>query len=107
MTNSHEWKVKIYENPEKQNFDFYIMSNTPGDIRAYVSDAKNGTIEYLQEGETMSKGPSFTLTKSMMEALFTSLQGQGMKPVEQSFIEGKLQATETHLSDMRTLVFNK
>lgn len=100
----YEWKVKIYENPQKMDFDFYIISNTPGDVRAYVSDAKNGIMKYLKEGDAM-EGPSFTLKESMMKALFYALQEKGMKPKEQSYVEWKLEAVENHLRDMRDLVF--
>lgn len=102
MNDSNEWKARIYEEPMNGNFKIYIISDSPGNIRGYVSNAHTGEISYLKEGEDMISH-SMVLTQGMMQALFTALQGQGMKPVEQSYVEGKLEATEKHLEDMRTL----
>jgi len=102
MNDLNEWKVRIYEDGATGKYNFFIISNGTGNIRSYVTDAKLGNIGLIQEGESLS--PTFTLSKGMMQALFTALQGQGMKPIEQSFVEGKLEATKDHLEDMRTLL---
>lgn len=105
MTYSNEWKVKIYEDPSMDDFKVYILSTSPGDIQTYVSNAKTHEWKVRKDGEGME--PAMTLTRGMMQALFTALQGQGMKPIEQSYVEGKLEATEEHLKDMRRLAFGK
>lgn len=105
MIDSNEWRVRIYEDPNYETFSFFMASTSPGDVRMYVSDVSGGKVtqEIKKEGDAIK--PCMTLTKGMMQALFTALQGQGMKPVEQSFVEGKFEATKEHLEDMRKLVF--
>ncbi len=102
MIDSNEWKVRIYEEPETGYFKLYIISNSPGNNKGYISDIQKGTITYVKEGEAIKQAA--ILTRGMMEALFKAIQGQGIKPVEQSYVEGKFQATEKHLEDMRTLL---
>lgn len=52
-------------------------------------------------------GPLLSLPKPFATKLFEKLQeeakSRGIKPKEQSFIEGKLEAAETHLQDMRKM----
>lgn len=47
---------------------------------------------------------SLFLTEEMAQGLFEALQEYGLKPKGQSFVEGKLEATEAHLKDVRTLL---
>lgn len=42
-----------------------------------------------------------------LQQLVSEVAKQGIKPKEASFTEGKLEATEKHLQDMRTLVLKE
>lgn len=104
MNDSNEWKVRIYEDGPTGKYKFFIFSkHNNGNLINYITDAKLGNVGLYQEGDAIE--PTFTLSKGVMEALFIALQGQGMKPVEQSFVEGKFESTKEHLEDMRKLVF--
>lgn len=105
MRDSNEWIAKIYEDGPTGLFKVYILTQGPGNINHYVSDIKEGKLQSIPEGAAIEH--SMTITRGMMQALFTAIQGQGVKPIEQSFVEGKLSATEKHLEDMRSLVFEK
>jgi CobQ-like glutamine amidotransferase family enzyme len=52
-------------------------------------------------------GPFLSLPKPFADMLFNKIQEQqsnkGIKPKDQTLIEGKLQATESHLQDMRKM----
>lgn len=54
-------------------------------------------------GRYVSAGPTIRLNDEGVEMLAHSLKQLGVKDKEQSFIEGKLEATEKHLEDMRTI----
>lgn len=106
MRDLGQWRAKIYEDPATEIRKIYIMASTPQEMNGYVSNAHTGEIKYIPEGEAM-ESPSMQLTEGMMQALFEALQESGMKPKDQSYIEGKLEATQEHLKDMREIVFEK
>ncbi len=104
MKNQGEWIVKIYENPHSGKFEFYIFGNRAyGDVINQAVDLKTEEFQILKEG--VERVPTMKMTQSMMQSLFEALHDYGLKPVEQSFLEGKLGATEKHLEDMRKIVF--
>lgn len=104
---SNEIKVVIRDNPCSFDDDVYIMAKRPEGMQMF----KVGDDGSLEEGVVIPPGgakdvpPTMRLGKVVLQKLFTALQKSGMKPVEQSFVEGKLAATEEHLKDMRALVF--
>jgi len=103
MTDSNEWGVKIAEDVPSGNFKIFIYSKGPGNTRAYVSNIKLGELKIISTGEMIEE--CMTVTESMMKSLFQAFQERGMKPIEQSYVEGKLEAVQEHLKDMRSLVF--
>lgn len=64
---------------------------------------KDGIIERFPEGAAIPQEPFMHLEQDMLQSLADALNDNGIKP-QQGFIEGKLQATENHLQDMRTLL---
>lgn len=51
--------------------------------------------------------PSFVLTKHESQILIDDLWNAGLRPTEGTGSAGALAATQKHLEDMRTLVFQK
>lgn len=60
------------------------------------------TIEYFEDG--VVKEPSFKLNREQLQAFANALNEMGMNP-QKEYTDGKLEATEKHLEDMRQLVF--
>jgi hypothetical protein len=70
--------------------------------------------QYLTKDGWVSRKPGEQLVfdetmlwdRDDLEALVTEASQLGIRPKEASFTEGKLQATQAHLEDMRSLVFD-
>lgn len=69
-----------------------------------VDTEKNTVTEKEFEDMFMLIPASFILPRNMLEPLLEALIKKWVKPTAQSFIEWKLEATESHLSDMRQLL---
>lgn len=96
------WIVKIVDPGYKITREIFIYR------RAGI-----GKTEVLRSGgmvETIDTGvkpePTLELFPETLQALANALAEVGIKPQE-GYLEGKLEATEKHLEDMRTLVFKK
>lgn len=84
------------------------------DVLIYQS-LPNGDTElfnHLFEGTILPKygayvEPTFRIPENVLPVLMEALSKNGVKLPEKAFIEGKLEATERHLEDMRTLVFQE
>ena len=99
----HKLNVFLQEVPGAFNKNLYIFLPTikPGVMKILYSGGK--TKEY-EIGSAINE-PTLVLSPEMMEMLMEELLSQGIKPPAHSFVEGKLEATEAHLKDMRALVF--
>jgi len=93
------WLVKIVDKGYTTFKDVYIMQgigNNKGEI------IRGDKIETFNEGEQIN--PSLVLPPEALQSFADALNNLGIKP-QQGFLEGKLEGTEKHLEDMRTLVF--
>lgn len=91
----NEWIIKLVDVGYKFGRYIYIFRRLP-----------NGDIETLDgtkvvEGEDFK--PAFFLNPEQLQALANALDNNGFKPQE-GFVEGKLEATERHLTDLRKLL---
>lgn len=100
---NNQWQVKIRENSYMLGKDMYIFRLTP---RGREILNKDGTITDYENGMAIPLEPFMHLEQDMLQGLADALNENGIKP-QQGFIEGKLEATEKHLEDMRRLVFKK
>lgn len=95
------WKIKIVDVGYKFERDMYIyykmMDNKIGVLHG-------DTIETFNSGDAIK--PTLSLPPEALQELANALDAIGFKPKE-GFLEGKLQAIEKHLEDMRTLVFEE
>lgn len=94
-----EWKVKIVDAGYKITKELYIFREIGNGKREHIIDGKIKTIEH---GEIPSK-PTLELTDSALQQLAEQLNEKGYKP-QKGYLEGKLEATELHLKDTRTLL---
>ncbi len=62
--------------------------------------------ELKQEDCVLTPRPTFVLRPEEVQALMDSLWDCGLRPSEGSGSAGAMAATQKHLEDMRTLVFN-
>ena len=76
--------------------------------RAYngteVFDVKNNNLVLVPAGDGIDEKLIIKFSPEMFLALVDAIQ-KNFKPSEGKFTEGKLEATEKHLEDMRTIVF--
>jgi len=98
------WKIKIVDNPCKVDRDIYIFRRADYEKTEVIGwDEKGrciGTI--FPPGEVFP--PSISLSPETLQNLADELNNMGIKP-QKGFLEGKLEATDKHLEDMRRLVF--
>lgn len=95
------WKLKIVEVGYKMGRDLYIFRRVGGKTEIMQPD---GTIKTFNEGEVYDAVPFMEMDTDMLQQFSDELSKNGFKP-QKGFIEGKLDAVEKHLEDMRTLVF--
>lgn len=100
------WKVKIDRPIFADRLHFFLIRYVPGFVEVMQPD---GMIKRLKEGES-SDGvkPTFILygldSKSMMIALAEALETEGAKTPNDFKVQGLLEATRFHLSDLRRLL---
>lgn len=99
--NDSNWKIRIAESPFDFNREVYIYRHIGDQIEIMGGDSVTRT---YGRNESILKTPTLLLSPEALQALSNALNEQGYKPQE-GFVEGKLEATEKHLEDMRTLVF--
>jgi hypothetical protein len=91
------WKIKIVDVGYKFERDIYIFRKNGNKVEMY-----DGSVSDI-DGAIPAK-PTLSLSPESLQELANVLDKQGFSPKE-GFVEGKLQATEKHLEDMRKLVF--
>lgn len=95
-----EWKVKIVDVGYSFARDVYIFRETHEGTEFLQADGNikltNTTLETPQ--------PTIRLDPEALQTLADELGRVGYKP-QKGFVEGKLEATEKHLDDMRKIVF--
>ena len=97
------WKIEIGYQQFRVNKCIYI-TRKGHDGKYYIWRGNREEVINSKEGESIK--PSFEFTDEMLQQLVEVLDSKGFKP-KQGFLEGKLEATDKHLQDMRNLVFKK
>lgn len=111
---------KIYLQPVFGSIDtevFVICEPGPnqGDVGSYLQFTNNGIaltkLVREREGSSDYVKPAFRVPENILREILTAFaeaaQDRGIEKRSESFVKGKLDATEKHLEDMRTLVFKK
>ncbi len=96
------WQVKIIDQGYTFNRDVFIFRKAVGGTEILLGE----TIQFIKDGEAAPRTPTLSLPPEVLQALADGLADSGYKP-SGGFTDGKLEATEKHLEDMRTLVFQK
>ena len=96
------WRVKFVERPEKCGHEMYIYRETQIGIKEFMIFPKMLEFQTIKAGDEVSNG--LYLSDDLFQKLVDSVH-KDFKPSEGKFTEGKLEATEKHLEDMRKLVF--
>lgn len=100
-----DWEARVvYEPGRSANAIYLTRHNATG--REYM--LAEDTIRTLREGEVTKDDLTFArLDDEQMRALLVAFETHGIKLPEASYTQGKLEATESHLEDMRKLVFKE
>lgn len=93
------WTIRIIDKGYKFTRDVYIFRRVPGGTEFLTGD---NTLKTFKEGEAVDK-PTLELEPEQLQALADELAKVGYAP-QKGFLQGKLEATEKHLKDMRTLL---
>lgn len=92
----NDWIIKIVDPGYKFTREIYIFRRLPNNDAEMI----NGTVIKAEQDKPK---PSLELTPEQLQAFANALNDNGFKPQE-GFTEGKLEATERHLQDMRKLL---
>ena len=99
------WKAKIIDNFCTLSHELYIYRDRlDGGVDVMGAGGASGT-SYPQGAEI--KACTLLLPDNALQGLLNALLEKGIKPKEQSRVEGMLEATKVHLEDMRRLVFKE
>jgi len=95
-------EIRCYSVPWNGKVSFCLLGRPvgPEGERQYFM-ATNVTFEPIAEGETLQ--PTFSLRRDQVQALMDEMYRIGVRPTEQG-TAGELEATKSHLKDMRNLV---
>lgn len=97
-----EFKVQILENPASFDLEVYFFHKVSDHITA-VAQA-DGTLKEYEIASIERPQPTFKASRGTLAALLVAISAQGVKTKDLGFAEGKLEATENHLEDLRTLL---
>jgi len=93
------WKVKIIDKGYTRLLDIFLYCNNGNKIELVQKGGE--TSEVFEDGAV--KEPSFKLLPEQLQAFADALNKMGINP-QKEYVEGKLEATENHLKDMRKLL---
>lgn len=96
---NENWKVRVEHPLHTLDVEIYFYRRTPDGLEILLS---NGRTTIVNIGSRENPLPSLTLDSQAFQALIDVLHEQKASPGK--FTEGKLEATERHLQDMRTLL---
>lgn len=94
------WIVKVIDRGYKHELDIYFFRRVGGKTEFLMADGSSVFCETI--GESPEK-PTLSLRPQALQALAQALADNGIKPQE-GFFEGKLESTQSHLSDLRQLL---
>jgi len=91
------WKVRIRESLGLMTYGIFIYREVGGKLEI----SRGNLIETVEEGSAPE--PSLELYPQQLQAFANALNEMGINP-QKEYIEGKLEATTSHLADLRTLL---
>lgn len=101
-------KVQLENVPGKLGRNLFIWRRTSEGVVEYMKSDGSFSRHERKRGEYLGDiPPTMYLDHEVLQGIVDSLAKAGVKPTEASYVEGKLEATEKHLADMRSLVFEE
>lgn len=98
----NDWKVSIGQDYRSISKNIFIYREAPGGkVEVVQPDGEISLFDKFQALKT-----SLKLLPEMYEALVKFVMAKE-KPINSTFLEGKVEAMGEHLADMRTLVFGE
>lgn len=100
------WKVQILDRVGQTNKDVTFYRDLGnGRYETVIAVEKGGYMVVEAHNMGAEIKPSIIMDVFMLQALADALNEIGIKP-QKGYLEGKLEGTEKHLEDMRSLVFD-
>lgn len=97
------WEARVVFAPGKMANGVYLSRRKDIGVREYLRS--DNTVITVKNGEPTKEPIEFAwLDDEQLEALSAAFDQHGVKRPDAGFTEGKLQATEKHLEDMRSIV---
>ena len=102
-----DYKVQIIERPGTFSNRIYLYKVIPGHGTEYIT--YKAEVQILKRGEAVKDDELYfaEMTPDQLQAFAEALANKGIKTTQDSVAQGKLQATEKHLEDMRLITFKK
>jgi len=109
--NNNQWKVGINTLQNTFSANVYIYRTGPGWFEYLEIKSPDAIIhrEKYEKGAISPIKPTFSCVPedalNIAKGFVEYANSQGFKNGDETFVKGKLEATEHHLEDMRSLVF--
>lgn len=94
------WQAQIVFTPGRIANAIYLSRSREFGVREFLKS--DDTIITVKNGEPSDNIEFAYLDDDQLRALMVALDNHGVKRPDAGFTEGKLEATEKHLEDMRT-----
>ncbi len=95
------WEIKIQDRIARWGKEMTIFRKVPNGYEVLNTDFQ--TVDTVTDGASALDKHIFNLDPEVFEALVNAIH-KDYKPSEGKFTEGKLEATQSHLSDLRQLL---
>jgi hypothetical protein len=100
-----EWLIEIQDRPAMLLTDIWIYRRGFNGKVIVLYSLGEDKIEEKEYDTGFSRLPAtLTISTYLVPVLLAAIVSKGIKPPEQSFVQGKLEATELHLQDLRHLL---
>lgn len=97
------WEARVVFEPGRLANAVYLIRVSPYGVRKYLV-GKDKVIS-VEKGKATTEDLVFAyLDSDQLNALMSAFDAFGVKKPDAGFTEGKLEATEKHLEDMRTML---
>lgn len=99
------WQIEIRDRPAQMLTDIWIFrKDFDNKLILYVSKGKDGMQEKKYNTGEVRVPATLIIPTDLVPILLEAITSKGIKPPEESFVKGKLEATENHLGDLRKML---
>lgn len=103
MHYDQDWHCEVQEELHRANKKIFIYRVvSPTEFEMIATEGDQTVIRTVDRNTRLIEVPTLNLPEEAFQALVDALKNR--KPTEAKYTEGKLEATERHLDDMRTLL---